>query len=149
MIGPEPKDMTGAQFSSHFSLALTVVKGGNDFGTYLDASSTGFRDPDTLRVAKDGARRALDPECDAVFPDRWLAKVAVTTKDGRRFTSQALGKPIVSKAKVEAKFRTLARRVMPESQAENILLTVNRLEEATTVTALTGLLRTEDAGLLR
>ena len=30
-VGPEPKDITGAQISSHFSLGLTIAKGSNDF----------------------------------------------------------------------------------------------------------------------
>jgi 2-methylcitrate dehydratase PrpD len=44
-IGPEPHDITGAQFSMHYSLALTVSKRSNGFDTYMDALKSGFKDP--------------------------------------------------------------------------------------------------------
>jgi hypothetical protein len=48
----EPHDITGAQLSLHYSLALTVAKRSNGFNTYLDAWKSGFKDPDVLAVAR-------------------------------------------------------------------------------------------------
>jgi hypothetical protein len=44
-IGPEPQDITGAQLSQHYSLALTVCKRSNSFSTYMDALRSGFKEP--------------------------------------------------------------------------------------------------------
>jgi 2-methylcitrate dehydratase PrpD len=51
-IGPGPHDITGAQLSQHYSLALTVCKRSNGFSTYIDALKSGFKDPDVLAMAR-------------------------------------------------------------------------------------------------
>src|SRR2546422_969601 len=68
--GPDPKDMTGANYSTHYSLGLTVAKRSNEFATYLEAARDGFQDPEILRIAH-LVETYLDPECDADFPDQW------------------------------------------------------------------------------
>jgi hypothetical protein len=52
MIGPEPRDIIGAQLRQHYSLALTVSKRSNSFTTYVDALNSGFKEPVVLAVAR-------------------------------------------------------------------------------------------------
>ena len=138
-IGPEPVDMSGAQFSAHFSLGMAAVKRGNDFGTYLDVAEENFRDPEILKVAH-RVTLELDPEVDALFPDRWVAKIELTKNDGTKLHGRADGKRLIPTDEVEAKFRQLAARVMPASQYEAIVEAVKNVEKLKSVRELTPLL---------
>src|ERR1044071_6620302 len=81
-VGPEPKDITGAQFSSHFSLGLAVVKANNDFATYFEALGNGFSDRDVLAVAKKVTVRH-DEESEALYTSTRLGKVSLDRKSTR------------------------------------------------------------------
>ena len=146
-IGPEPKDMTGAQFSLHFTLAMTVVKRSNDFVAYLDAAKQAYKDPQILTLAH-RVRVELDRECDAVFPKQWLGKIAVTMKDGRVLKSQAYGKRAVTRAEIEAKFRQLAMQTMPVHEVETVMERVDSVEKLSSVSELSALLRTSRGRLM-
>jgi 2-methylcitrate dehydratase PrpD len=74
-VGPEPKDITGAQFSSHFSLGLTLVKGSNDFRSYFDAMNNGFSDREVIEVAKK-VNVVHDEESEAIYPTTRLERSA-------------------------------------------------------------------------
>ena len=46
-----------------------------------------YRDPAALAF-RDRVRMALDAEVDAAYPSRWIGKVEVTTRDGRRLAAR-------------------------------------------------------------
>lgn len=139
-IGSSPRDMTGAQFSLHFTLGMAVAKGANDFAAYVDAAKCDFGDPAILTVAR-RVRVEVDPECEAASP-RWLAKVLVTLNDGRTFRAQAYGQREVPRSEVEAKFRGLAALVASPTAVEAMIESVYSVDSAGSMSDLTKLLRT-------
>lgn len=139
-IRPEPKDMTGAQFSLHFTLAMTVAKRRNDFATYLEASKAGFKDPAILDLSR-RVRVEFDPECEEAYP-RWLAKVVVTTHDGRTLKGRAFGQREVPPGEVEAKFRGLALQTISSGTVDSLIERVQNLERLNSMAEVTALLRT-------
>ncbi len=129
-IGPEPPDRVGAQFSIHFSLALAVVKGKNDFNTLMTVD---LKDPQVVNMAK-RVRPVADKEADA--EDRkghnW-AGVTVVTKDGRRFSKAQLASGSaenpLSQGEVESKFRELASTVLEHDKVEELIGLCGHLED--------------------
>lgn len=145
-IGPRPNDMTGAQFSSHFSVGLALAKGDAGMETYLEAGDRGFRDPEVLALTE-RVRVELDPECDAEYmgsPQRWLGKVAIRFTDGTVSEAKTFrrGTPTnpLSDAEVEAKFLSLAVGAVGEQGARRIIEAVQDLENLASVRDLTKLL---------
>jgi 2-methylcitrate dehydratase PrpD len=143
-IGPEPTDATGAQFSTHYSVAQALVKGSSDFDTYLAALHDGFADPAVLDLAH-RVTVELDPECDAEYPQRWLGKVDITFADGTAVQgrSYAKGSPLdpMTDDEVHAKFLALAERVVPADRARAVLDLAARLPELRSVGELLAPLR--------
>jgi 2-methylcitrate dehydratase PrpD len=136
--------MTGAQFSIQFTLAMTAVKGDNDFTTYLEAGRGRYRDPAILALAH-RVTVGLDEECDRAFPDQWLGRVTVTTNDGRVLETTALGKRAVSDEEIVTKFRGLAGTVLSAQHVDEIMQRVEGLEDLRSIGELTSLLTTRRA----
>jgi 2-methylcitrate dehydratase PrpD len=138
-IGPEPKDATGAQFSTHYSVALALVKGAADFDTYLAAVADGFADPEVLALARK-VYVELDADCDSEYPKRWLGKVDITFTDGAltQFRSYGKGSSLdpMTDDEVRAKFLSLATRAIPQRRARAIIDLVDRLEQLDSVSEL-------------
>lgn len=134
----EPRDITGAQLSMHYSLALTVCKKSNNFDTYMDALRSDFKDPEVLEVA----RKVSIVE---VAGDVNTASLTVQTPDGTTYTEDLLpakGSPQnpMTDKELEGKFMGLATRVMPGEQAAKIAATVRNLETIKDLRDLTELL---------
>jgi 2-methylcitrate dehydratase PrpD len=132
-VGPEPKDITGAQFSSHFSLGLTMVKGSNDFRSYFDAMNNGFSDREVIEVAKK-VSVVHDEESEAIYPTTRLGKVSLETKDGQKYSAKVFhprGSPEnpLSRQELEDKFLDLASMVLPSDRAKELLHGVQNLEQ--------------------
>jgi 2-methylcitrate dehydratase PrpD len=145
-VGPEPKDITGAQFSSHFSLGLAIAKGNNDFATYFEALSNGFSDRDVLAVAKKVTVRH-DDESEAIYPSTRLGKVRLETTDGNKYEAKVFhpkGSPEnpLSDEELRRKFMGLAAMVLSQEKSQQIMETVESLEQLKNVTQLTELLAT-------
>jgi 2-methylcitrate dehydratase PrpD len=148
-IGPRPADITAAQFSSHFSIGLTVAVGANDFAAYRDAQAAGFGDPRVLEVAR-RVRVVVDDACERAFPAHNMAKASLRTRDGRVLTAtipEAMGfpdNPLPTRT-IEKKFLGLATVVLPRERAVQVKDTVLNLEALDDVTQLTRLLAAESA----
>jgi 2-methylcitrate dehydratase PrpD len=141
--GPAPQSISEAQFSSHFSIGLTVVKGANDFGAYWEAFENGFRDPRVLDVAR-RVTLVLDDECDRAFPEHNMCKATIRTRDGRSLETtipDARGFPgnPLTPGELEQKFIGLATVVLPESRAARLMETILTLEQLEDVRELTEL----------
>jgi 2-methylcitrate dehydratase PrpD len=109
-IGPRPDDILGAQFSSEYGIAMRIVNGRNDVGSYLDQQAANFRDPAVLAVA-DRVRLELDDAC--TFEDP-LGRVTLRLRDGRTLTNSAFapgspGNP-ATPDDIKQKYRDLVSR---------------------------------------
>lgn len=120
-IGPHPRQMQEAQFSTQFSIALPLARGGNDYEHYWAAARDGFRDPLTRSLAE-RVRVALDEEADSEFPFVFSSRVTVTRTDGTQMSRyvRAPGFPPnpLSWTEVRGKFRRSAALVLDDSDAE-------------------------------
>jgi 2-methylcitrate dehydratase PrpD len=142
-IGPEPTGITAAQFSTHFSLGLTVAKGANDFKAYADAMESNFRDPDVLEISR-RVKVELDEECERNFPQKNLCKATIKTKDGRSFSTQvehAKGTPgnPLTRDELKEKSMGLLTAALPEKKATTITDMILNLESLNNVSKLTEL----------
>ena len=145
----EPRDMTGAQLSMHYSLALTVCKKSNNFDTYMEAWGTDFKDPEVLEVARNVSIAEM-PDLDSsgetpVRGDVKTPPLTVKTQDGTTYTEDLLpskGSPQnpMTDKELEEKFMGLAARVMPREQTVKIAATVRNLETIKDLRDLTELL---------
>jgi 2-methylcitrate dehydratase PrpD len=146
-VGPEPKDITGAQFSSHFSIGLTIAKASNDFATYHEAMKNGFSDPEVLRVARK-VSVVHDDECEEIYPKTRLGKVSIETQDGQRFSAKVhhpKGSPEnpLSTEELHGKFLGLAGMVISNGKAKRVLDAIQNLEAMRDVRELAGLVGAE------
>lgn len=143
-VGPQPKDVTQAQFNVHFGLALTIVKGANNFHVYKEQFEHDFQDLEVLAIAKK-VRLVLDEEAENVYPKTRMARVTIRTKDGRILKTTVKGckgmrdKPL-SREELENKFRELASVTLPKERIEEIIGLVANFEKLERISELTRLL---------
>jgi 2-methylcitrate dehydratase PrpD len=143
-VGPQPKDITGAQFSSHFSLGLTIVKGSNDFKSYYEALGNHFSDPGVIDVARK-VTVVHDEESEAIYPKTRLGKVTLETTDGQHRIAKVFhpkGSPEnpLSQEELHDKFLGLASRVLTNDRAAKVLHAVQNLEQLKDIGELAELL---------
>jgi len=125
-----PGSTSIAQYSLAWPVAAALVRGCVGTDEVLDSA---FDDAD-LRAMLDRITVRVDPDIDALFPQRRAARVAVTLKNGQRVESgltDASGgpDPQMTRAEVVAKFRTFARPVLGEARMTAIERAVLGLNE--------------------
>ncbi|MEO7058009.1 MAG: MmgE/PrpD family protein [Caldimonas sp.] len=110
VLGPvtDPQTVHQSKFSMGTVLGLVAVRGGASL-TDFDAH---WQDPD-VTAFRDRVAMQLDGEVDAAYPKRWIGKVSLRTRDGRRFDAridEPKGDPgnTLSRAEIEAKAQRLA-----------------------------------------
>ena len=139
--GPRPTDILGAQFSAEYGIAMRIVKGHNDVGTYLDLEASGFKDTEVLAVAE-RVRMEQDPECTFENP---LGRVTLRLRDGRTLTdsSFAPGSPKnpVTPADIESKYLNLVSHSFGKDVAQRSLDLIMNLENVTDLGLITRLLQ--------
>lgn len=79
-----PTSIVESQFSMPFGAALAIVRGRAAPSEHCEAN---LLDPEILRVC-DLVECYLDPELDALFPERWPAVVRVRLYDGRELEAR-------------------------------------------------------------
>ena len=110
VLGPvvEPRTVHQSKFSMGTVLALIALRGSAGLPEFEsapgDAQVAAFRDRVTMQ---------LDPEVDRAYPARWIGKVTVITRDGRRLAGRVdepKGDPgnTLSRAELEDKAYRLA-----------------------------------------
>ncbi|MFJ2972070.1 MULTISPECIES: MmgE/PrpD family protein [Pseudomonas] len=114
-----PTSVHQAKFSMGTVLGLIAVHGSAQLLTFRDLA---LSDPDVAGL-RDKVRMQLDPEVDAAYPARWLGRVEVGCKDGRRFTAaidEPKGDPgnTLSRAELEDKFQRLLAYAGQRSAAD-------------------------------
>jgi 2-methylcitrate dehydratase PrpD len=147
----EPTDTISAQFSLAYSLGLRLVRGANDLRDYMNPQL--WTDPDILRIGRllnvhgDPSYGAKDDPASGGTSINWQtvngARVRVELKDGRVLEAEepyrkgSKWNPI-TQTELEAKFRGLASAVLTETQQDEVIEAVAKLEDAGNVA--TGLL---------
>ena len=142
----EPQDITSAQFSGRFGVALRLIKGGNGFRDY---SEENLRNPEILGLVKK-IKYVVDEELERLPVKMCPSRVTIKLKNGTVYTKRVdyakgtVQNPM-TKEELEDKFRGLASMVLSDDGVENIIQTVRRLEELDNVYKL-GLLLMVDGG---
>ena len=139
----DPRSVVDAQFSMPFGAALAILR--NDAS--LDRYSVEEIESEDIRAFMEKVHCVRDPELDREFPQKWPAKVVVTTTDGRTLEHRLdfpKGDPEnpLSWDELIAKFRSLAGQVMPESQCDEIVSVVRRVDQLNDITEFVDALRT-------
>jgi 2-methylcitrate dehydratase PrpD len=136
----EPHDVVSAQFSARFGLALRLIKGNNGFQDYNEKN---LKDPEILALLKK-IKYITDEKCEKLKTEGG-AVVTIKLKDGSSYCEQtdfAKGtrqNPMLIE-ELRDKFRRLTSGVIPVSQAEEIIETINGLEDLDNVKTLASLL---------
>jgi 2-methylcitrate dehydratase PrpD len=120
VLGPvvDPQTVHQAKFSMGTVLGLIACCGAAGLGEF----EAHFRRADVLAFGA-RVRMALDAEVDAAYPERWIGKVSVTTRDGRVLQARVdepKGDPgnTLSRAELADKARRLVRFGAAASEAE-------------------------------
>ncbi|WP_455373316.1 MmgE/PrpD family protein [Limibacillus halophilus] len=121
LAGPRPLDSDQAQYSINFPVACALVHGVVGPAQIM---GEGLRDEAVLAMAG-RIRLAEDPEIQASFPARRIARLDLVLKDGTRLSSgltQAHGDPEnpMTDGEVREKFRSLAAPALGEACAAGI-----------------------------
>ena len=135
MDRPNPRVGLEGKFSHQHSMAVGLIDGGAFPAQYTDER---VLDP-AVAALRDKIRATVDT---SVAED--AAEVTVTLRDGRSITESvehATGAPEnpMSDTHLENKFRTLARRVLSQSQADELLAALWALDTADDVTGVMAL----------
>jgi 2-methylcitrate dehydratase PrpD len=134
----EPEDVLGAQFSFAFSLALTILRGGNGFKHYVEEE---LRAPDLVQLAR-RVEVEEDEEFERMYPESFGGGVEISMQDGTSFSARVpyqKGHPRnpLTPSEIRAKFRRLARIAkLPSERAEKVISLVDGLEEVANVAHL-------------
>ncbi|MBU2497586.1 MAG: MmgE/PrpD family protein, partial [Proteobacteria bacterium] len=130
----KPKDITSAQFSGAFSIALNLIKGGNTFREY---SEENLRDPDILGLAtktKFILDEALEkaPNCDN--PAKVLIRMTngITYEETIYAAKGSILNPMTRKEIIQ-KFRDHASNALPDRNIEAIIETVLGLDSVNNI----------------
>lgn len=135
----EPVDITGAQFSARFGVAMRLLRGGNGFSDYLGVD---LRDEALLSLA----RRVTYTQtaADATLPGDGPAEVAVRLRDGRvlesavRSARGSVDRPMTIE-EVLAKFHDLTDEPLGERRASELADRIMHLERVGDVRSLSAL----------
>lgn len=134
----EPKDLTSAQFSANFSLALFLVKGGAGFHEYTEESLV---DPRIIGLSK-----KIHTEIDQEIEEEWQktrprgARVTVRLISGEILTECVHMLRSVTAQELNEKFRRLASIVISEAQCDRFVSLVRDLDSVSNVSSLIPLL---------
>lgn len=136
-----PQSRETADHSVPFCIAMALEHGKVEASQFVDEV---LQDP-RMHALMDKVQVALDPECEAAWPDAILNIVSVETEDGRSHTARVpyhLGhfKRPMSDADLEAKFRGLCSGLLSKAQQDAVLAATWRLDELTDLSGYLSLL---------
>jgi len=124
----EPHDTASAQFSLPFSLAIRLLKNDNDLSFYMDPKL--WTDTKVLALAKK-VKSYADPNAEKDQNYNTTMEVKLTNgKTHKAFEPYPPGSPLnmVSRDVLRAKFRKMARAVLPGERIERLVEAVDRLD---------------------
>jgi 2-methylcitrate dehydratase PrpD len=132
----EPRDVTSAQFSLPFSMALRLLKNDNDLSLYMDQNL--WKDAKLLALANK-VKTYADPA--AKGDKNYSVEMKIKLVDGRiaqAYQEFPRGSPFnpVTRDELRTKFNKLARVVLTTSRIEEVIEKVDRLEKLDDVSKL-------------
>ena len=120
-----PKDILGMQFSTSYSLGITVIKGKN---TPKEYSMQTLTDPAVKGVA---AKVSLTNEAalDKLFEGHMPARITLTTQDGAAYEDlviDAKGSPAkrLTSEEIDEKFRSMVSEVLGDDRTDQLIRTL-------------------------
>jgi len=137
----EPHDMTSAQFSGSFGVALRISKGSNGYEAYTEES---IHDPQIHNLARK-VKFVADRELDEANITGAPAKVTIKLHNGTALQNRvnyAKGtvKNPMTQDEITEKFRGLVSMVLSEKQSDLIIQKINCLESSDDISELIELL---------
>ena len=135
--GTSPHDILGMQFSTSYSLALTLLKGGN---TPREYTAEALTDP-AVREFADRVSVKEDAELTSGYEGRLPARVVVGSRAGRRSEELVInargspGAPLTSD-QVDDKFRSQVAAVLGDARCDKLLRTLRTIDELDAVAKL-------------
>jgi len=134
---PNPQSVYAAKFSLQFCAALAAVK---KRAALKDFTETTLQDP-RIREMMSKVQLTVDPECQAVYPDKWAAKVTLRTVGGAQYSGKTdyprgdFENPLTTEELV-AKFQDLAADSASPAQIDRWIDQILGLEEVANVSEL-------------
>lgn len=135
----EPQDLTDAQYSAYFSLALYLLKGDAGFREYTQENI--LRDKEVMELSR-RVSLYVDEEIDAEFRRTHprAADVTVRLRSGQEYREFVDQLPDMTPEAIDAKFRGLSTVVLDTGRSEALLDRIHHLELVRDVSALVPLL---------
>jgi 2-methylcitrate dehydratase PrpD len=126
-----PRSVVDQQFSLPFGIAVALARGAASPAEFVAETS----DDPTVCALMDRVVAVRDAALDAQYPRVWPAWVRIALRDGRwleEHVTHPLGDPerFPDAATLATKFRTLARRALPDVQVERLAAAVAALPGA-------------------
>ena len=134
----EPADLTSAQFSANFSLALFLVKGNAGFHEYTEESLSDSRIIDLGKKIHTEVDDEIEQEWQRTKPRG--ARVTVRLNSGETFTEVVQRLRLMTTEEVDEKFRRLATVTISTAKCERLLSAARNLESVRDVSSLLPLL---------
>ena len=139
-----PKNIVDAQFSMPFGAAVAILHGRASLDEY---TAEAVRSPEVADLMAK-VNCVVDPALEVDYPSKWPAWVEINTQDGRKLHAAVeypKGDPenALSWDELKDKFRHITQPVVTAKQQEDILATVESLEELEDIRTLTKLTRVE------
>ncbi|MDB4444265.1 MmgE/PrpD family protein [bacterium] len=136
-----PKDITSAQFSGRFGIALRMIKGGNGIGDYTEKN---VRDPEILKLVEK-IHYVLDEDLERIPSSDNPARVTITLSGSTVYEETVPAprgsiKNPMTREELLRKFREFASMVVPEQQIETLIKTVKNLNDIDNIRELIQLL---------
>jgi 2-methylcitrate dehydratase PrpD len=137
----DPQTLLAARLSVPFCIALAALDGEVTLKNFTEERI----DDAQIRAMMQRVTVKGDAELNALYPEKFPARVDITVKDGRKLSGAedypkgSFKNPFTEK-EFQNKFLNLATITFPEGQARNIMETIYRLDELKSVSELTGLL---------
>ena len=136
----QPKEVIEAQFSLRFSLALRLLKGNNELQHYFDPAM--WSDPAMLEI---GRKIELFADPTATGPRRFACPMRIQLSDGREVDGSLAApkgtyKNPLPPSELQDKFYRLGRTVLDDERLGSIVDSVEHIEKAQSVAALSTLM---------
>jgi 2-methylcitrate dehydratase PrpD len=136
-----PEDIISAQFSARFGLALRLIKGSNGFQDYNEKN---LKDPQILDLIKK-MKYIPDEKCEKLKVDGGPALVTIKLTDGTTYKEQidyakgTVQNPMTME-ELKDKFKGLVSGIIPAKKTEDIIRTVEELEDLDNINRLASML---------
>jgi 2-methylcitrate dehydratase PrpD len=134
----EPKDLTSAQFSANFSLALFLVKGGAGFHEYTEENLIDARIIDLSKKIHTYVDEEMEQEWQKTKPRG--ARITVRLTSGETYTECVHMMRSMTAEDVNEKSRRLAAVAVGAEQCERLLTIVRNLDAVRDISSLVPLL---------